>query len=599
MKRFFKIVSILLITLLIASCGQNVVRDDPAPAPTAPEASAEGETAANDDTPANDETAPVEVRESIVLNILDNRVDAPTSSLEDEIGRMIYEELQIELLMIPFTESHFERALMMLAAQDWGNLDIVQTALDHITVSHIEAGVLVNLDEHRHLMPDFFSYHADSIPFWRLLDVENGNLYVWQAGPDQIQMTNPPLDIVTRIDVMEALGWPELDTTDDYIAFLREALEMFPESNGQRSIGMSFFFGDPIGPLISTYLPRHSGFQHFYKTTGFVDVDNDEIIPLITHPYARATAEFFNALWRYGIMDREAWTDSFGEVHAKAEAGVSLSIFFQNWVIHAANEAADARGTPDAHYIVTPIRLQIAADEGRNVRYEIYNMARPDETKGILRQSPHVERIAELINFMSNEEMTRRLGWGIEGVHYTVEGGQLVATPYLFEMVNSPDSHAYFRSLGMHMGYSVLFPVRYLGLLPNGQAAAFGRDPDFNMARITPAQQRFLDAHGYENLLSPWRDNPNFEFIPFDITRYVSASILDPNSEEGRIAARITDYINQQMPIVITSNTIEEFNSNFDDMVQRVLDMGLDQVIALYNEQLQDIDARLEELARR
>src|SRR5690606_15792343 len=104
-------------------------------------------------------------------------------------------------------------------------------------------------------------------------DQADGGLYVWQAGPDQLQMTSPPNDMNMRVDVLEALGWPKLDTTDDYVKVLGDALEKFPTTLGHQSIGMINFYGEALGPLLATYLPRHSGYQHFYKTTGLIDVE--------------------------------------------------------------------------------------------------------------------------------------------------------------------------------------------------------------------------------------------------------------------------------------------------------------------------------------
>lgn len=539
--------------------------------------------------------AQAESLEPVVIKVLGNGLDAVYSSLDDEIGKMIFDKFKMEIQFIPFNESHFEKALMMLAAQNWGDIDIVNTALDDVTLKYVDADVLVNLDDYRDLMPNFYSYESDLIPFWRNFDKKNGNLYVWQSGPDQLQMTQPCLDVVVRVDALEACGWPDLDTTDDYVAFLKEAMEKIPMSNGMPSIGMAFFYGDTVGPLLSTYLPRHSGYQHFYKTTGLVDVDSGEIVPLVSHPYYKATAEFYNELYREGIMDPEAWTDGFAECSAKGDSGVALSINFMNWGVVGWNQKAIERGTPEMQYIVTPIRLQIAKDEGRNTRYELYNSVRPDETCGILKTSPNAERIVQVINYMATEEMTVLNGWGQEGRDYTMNGDQMVPTAKFIETMTGPGASDYLKSVGINT-YSTLFPMRTVGLLPNGQAGRYSNDPAFAMAAATDVQKDAYAKLGWKNNVSGWTDNKNFVFKPFDITNYVVAAVLDPESEEAKTEEKITQYLNAAIPKLITCETKDDFEVKYQEMVDQVNELGLDQVIALYNKQYKELATTLDAL---
>jgi hypothetical protein len=57
--------------------------------------------------------------------------------------------------------------------------------------------------------------------------------------------------------------------------------------------------------------------------------------------------------------------------------------------------------------------------------------------------------------------------------------------------------------------------------------------------------------------------------------------------------------MDQQLPIIITSKTEAAFETKYQAMVDKVAEMGIDEVIALYNEQLKTIDSRIAELAKR
>lgn len=538
--------------------------------------------------------------EPVVIRVLSRLVDSERSSLDDEVGRMIYDALKIEIRFIPFNESNYEKAQMMLAAQNWGDLDMVNTAMNEITSQYIASDAFVNLDDYRDIMPNFYNYCADLIPYWRNFDAEEGNLYVWQNGPDQLQMTQPCLDIVVRTDVLEALGWPDLDTTDDYIEFLKRALEIFPESNGQPSIGMSCFFGDAVGTLVSTYLPRHSGFSDAYKTTCMIDVENQQFIPKISHPYYKETAKFFNTLYQEGILDPEIWTDGFNECQAKMDSGVALSVWFMNWVLPGANTNAVSRGQEDQQYIVMPVRLQIAEDEGRNTRYEIFTSYRADNTMGILKTSPNVERICQLLNFMATPEMALRCGWGQEGREYTVDAdGKLVLTQEFLDILTNTNMNDYLYDAGINFSYSDFLPLRTTGLLKNGQAGVCLADPAYSMSAATERQREAYAALGWANNTSGWSDNKHFKFVPFDLSLFQAAVVLDAESDEGKIEAKITDYLQGAIPKLMSSNSDEEFEAQYAEMCAKCAELGEDRLIAKYNEQYKTSADQIEALKAR
>ena len=542
------------------------------------------------------DVATPEGMEHVTVHMFGFGLDAVRSSLDDSLGRRIFDEIGVEIQFIPVTGGAYEVAMMMLAAQDWGTLDFAP--LWGAVWEHIHAGALVNLDEHRDRLPNFFAYHADTIPYKRIFDRENHGLYFWSAGPDHLQMTLPPLDMVVRTDALEALGWPDLDTTDDYVNFLRDALEAIPESSGMRSIGMVSFWGEGggLGPLLASYLPRHSGLSHPYNVTLLVDPSTQSFIPQISHPYSRATWEFWNTLWREGIMDREIWTDTFADVQAKANSGVPISIHFKNWAVTQANQHAMDRGDYHMQYIVTPIRLSAATT---NRRYEIINMARGDEFTGILRTSPHVDRIIELINLVSTEEFTMLQGFGIEGEDYTWEGNHIVMTPYFIQRATGDGAGDWLNERGFFGGY-VRLPMRWAALLADGiHPARFDRLPSF---RDYTATDRMLEAYramGWANSTYPWTNSPHFQFIPFDISVYQNALLFDPDSEEQITFQRIDDFIISQIPFLINAATVEEFEDLYRDVVDQAYAMGLDWITERANENLIVIQETIEALRGR
>lgn len=515
-------------------------------------------------------------------------INSVISSLDDEVGQEIYEKFGVEIVFIPQGDLD---PTSMLYANDWGELDMVSTYEDAVTKKYIDAGAFINLDDYKDKLTNFYDYHADSISYWRKLDTQNQCLYVWQAGPDQSHMTSAPLDICVRVDVLEALGWPDLETTDDYIAFLKEAKELFPTSySGKNTIPMITYWADYYGPLLSTYLPRHSGMQHFYKMTGLVDVESNSIVSMIDNPYYIATLKFWNQMYVEGLLDPEAFTTTEEVFNEKFLSGVALTANFATWMVPTVNSAMSEAGHEEMQYIVMPIRLSLAEEDGVNWRYEAYTYLCPDETRGILKSCENPELLIEVINYLATEAMTIRTGWGIEGEDYTLdENGLRQPTDSFLETATATSAEEILRARGIGYLYQQVFPMKLYALDANGQANWYSNSTEFLNAIATPVQQKAYEAYGWSTFMSPFVENDEIEFIPCNISDYQVATTFDSSSDYVVMEERLTEYLNRQIPLIVTAADQETFDMLLNDTTQTAYTLGQQEIIEQYNLNLSQI----------
>lgn len=533
---------------------------------------------------SSDELEPITVK--VLMPVAETE-----SSLDTEIGQMIYDEFKVEIQAVAVGGDYRERALTMLAGQNFGDLDLMVVGNNTNASKYIEAGALVNLDDYKDRLPNYYSYCADYIPYLRLFDPEDG-LYLWQAGPD-INAGIPGFDMMVRTDALEALNWPRLDTTSDYVSFLEDALELFPKTGGIDTIGMTIPGDGTLGTRLLSYLPRHGGFQIATPYTILYDVDNEKYVSLPESPYYKETLRFWNELHRKGLLDREAFTTTLGNQVEMMQSGYSICNFFPTWTTNQVNTALKQAGLDDMQYISLPIRLDLSKQEGKK-RYESYTMVRADDLTGILSTAPedHIERIIDVVNFMAREEMTILSGWGKENVHYTVdENGLRVPTDALIELSEQEDGinnlHGRFLSR--------LFPTRDAAITSNGQDSRVEFSAQFGDRATTPRQRQVLDAYGWDNFLSPFKESEYFDFEWYDITLATSASILDPNSDLGFKSDACTQLLDELYPLVVIAETEEEFEVRYADMVRQIKRAGVDDVVtylnAQYRQQAQEIES--------
>jgi hypothetical protein len=85
-------------------------------------------------------------------------------------------------------------------------------------------------------------------------------------------------------------------------------------------------------------------------------------------------------------------------------------------------------------------------------------------------------------------------------------------------------------------------------------------------------------------MTSGWTDNPHFDFVPFDITKYTAPmSSFAPDSDESVAIIKIDEYICSQLPFRINAPNEDEFERLYAEVVSAVYGMGIEGLLAECN----------------
>jgi len=529
-------------------------------------------------------------RPPITIKMFGGGIVEPKKSTDDEVGQLIKEKFNVEFEFIPLNENAGEKAMLMLATNDFGGLDIIQLGREQYIKAFIEAGALKPLDEAiDKYAPNLKKISADILPYWSQYDSKEGKTYIWQMGPDKMAYFQEPFDVLVRSDVLEATGWPELDTTDDWLAFLKEAMDKFPTTDGKNSIGQAFFWGNPGYVKFATYLVRHSGYMHAYKSTVMVDPEEEKFVNLMAHPVTKEALKFYQNMYREGFMDKEAFTDKSEELEKKLQSGVALTVHFSRWSVANANKKLTEAGHPERHYVVMPIRLTSAKTQNKP-RYELINSLRGDETRGILKSSKApTERIVELLDWACTEEAAIRMGWGVQGRDYVIENGKRVVTQEFIELTKNTEE---FSKTGIN-GYNGFLPARYLDVDSNGQARRYQTDVGYQKLSASETQKKVWNQYGWNFSIDAWFKNKNFNMILFDVSKYIASCSMPLNSDELRIEEKITQLCETNIPKMIIAKTDSEFENIYNETISQIEKLGVQKTIDLANEQLKEFEKKI------
>ena len=580
MYRLSIIALCVIITVMLAGCGgqggggANTTAAATAAAETTTAAAATTTTTA---AKAETTTEAKAEKEQYNIKILRGATDFTFSDLT-EVGKVIKDKFNIVFEFIPYTGDMREKQNLMLASGDYNEIQYMQR--DDIVTSYIGAGALLDLEQFKDIMPNFWArYGEKQIPYWRL--VGKGKLYKWETSvPRYGDMDIETNDLHVRIDVLEKYGWPNPVSTSQWIELLQKAVKDFPETDGQPTVGVTACLGEPWGlqgtmPILyeksDTYLPlSNEGYTYNIKTGQFEDYFQNK--------YVKESFQFFNRLYREGLLDEECFTDKNDRTIEKAKAGIPLSI----WYTGPGNNNAIPL---ERQYLNMPVQSDTMVAEGqkRLIRKET---TRNFDSYGITKNAVHPERIAELVDWAMSDEGQITLRSGVEGIHWERDStGKRV-------MTESRKKAAIERDPKWNLTQG-LNTYNYLGSF--NIKAADGQFPDlFSHAEIndefglTERQKEALRGLGWKNSKSWYISN-----MEYGETGLAGAIYVDSTTDLGKIHQQMTEVRLKWSAKMIMAKDDAEFENIYKQAMEEYDKLNHKSVIDEYNRLLAEAMAQL------
>ncbi len=508
-----------------------------------------------------------------------------TMSDESTIGKVIKDKFNIVFEFIPYAGDWAEKQNLMLASGDY--LELMSVEWDDNVKKYINAGAVLPLDDLiEEYGPDFKDRYKDIMPIWRAVS-DDGKLYKFESGTFNDMGKGPGLDMLVRTDILEAFGWPELKTDEEYLDFVAKALAKFPETNGNKTIGMVAPLAESWGIAALPYILFSKGKYTEYagNKVGIWDNEKGKYTDYVKNPYSKQSVYFFNKAYRLGVLDRECFTTYCAQVDEKLNVGRPVTAFYQTWTRDSANANLKEQGHPEMQYITMPIMLQEQWDnKDKRMIGVLPNNA--FNSKLITKNAKHPERIMQLINWVATEEGQITLGWGIEGVHYKIVDGLRVLTDdFLAKYLEDPKI----------LGIEGLEQFHFLGVTlavdSNKQPYTMRYSQSF---RNATTDQRLFEAYenlGWESESDPWKGRYlEPERIDVGLIQN-SANIPQDYPDEQRLEERITQLRVDYTAKLITAESDEEFEAIWDEFIKKHDALGPQKILDIYNKNMEKAKA--------
>lgn len=360
---------------------------------------------------------------------------------------------------------------------------------------------------------------------------EDGNFYtLYTHFRDDEYWADPTLpvsygeaDIMFRDDVMQAIGNPPLETTDDFYNALVACKEKFPDytpylrpatnANGEALqcwTGLDFRFSD-------------------FK----VDDSGKLSMPIRDREKVEDYLAFENRLIREGLMSVEGMTYDFEKQKQAVLAGKVFSIASQAYDVDLYNSALSQAGS-DLRYTA----LDKPFSHNGQIQY-----APVDANPGfaglyITTACKEPARLMRLMEFMFSPEGDRLTQWGVEGLDYTLNADGLPVINQDIEWKERGDNVWYF-------GASFMTEIE---------------------KALVPAEPEFAQAGK----------------LMYDFRKYWSADVLLskcaplPETPESEIKTAVKTLWENNKDTIVTAKTEEEFKTRLDSFYKDLERLELD-----------------------
>lgn len=567
MSSRFRNVAVLLLavflTVLVIGCsGSNTAAPEPENSGTPSSGTTTG-------TPAPS----VEDKSPITLTMFSSAVNNNYEKMESPVGKKITEETGVTLkIEYPIDNDNSKQKLALMAASgDYPDLVFVNTDANIM----VSAGAFIDLtpliEEHG---PNIKKLYGDYLKRHRWSKDDPSIYFLGSYGVDE-QSLLPVISFNLQHAVVKELGYPKLETLQDYENAIKAYIEKHPTIDGQPTIGLSLL-------ATTNYFATTIGGMAAQATGGvddgdwYVDPKTQKATYLRTRPEEREYFRWLNHMNDIGLLDPESMVQNNDQYLAKIASGRVLALTDGWWHYAQAEQALRQAGKEDRNYGMYPITLNkdIVNHVFQNPGYS------PGSGIGITTSAKDPVRAIKFLDWMASEEAQILNNWGIEGVNYNIADGKRVIPQD--EMDNRRNDPEYAKKTGIGV-YGFPFPQYGNGVLDStGQTYTIASKQSI----IDNTSETAKDILSHYNA-EMWMDlYPSAEDLPVrPWGKAWQINYPEQDSEANVIAQQLSDIVFKKVPEAILAKP-ENFDKVWDDFMAELENAGVHKLEELFNQLL-------------
>ena len=441
----------------------------------------------------------------------------------------------------PSYENYIERLNLVMMQEELPDVIMGMSATDMF--EYAQAGVIVPLTDYIQdgKMPNYKKWLDSHEGLEKSTTSADGEIYYLTAFKETYSGNTP---YIVRTDWLDQLGMDRPVTIEDWENYWAAVKTTDLNGNGKND-------EQPF----SDYGLEH--LRNFCTAWGVVDdfysdpTDGGKVHYGPIEDRYKEAVTWMNEMWNKGYIDPEIITLDESSFNAKIAQNTVASFRGTLGGMMATPNSTMTESVPDFHLAATEPPL---GEAGVQVHTNIDSMGGDTTMAVITTACEDVDRVVEWFDYMYSDEGIILMNMGIEGETYTMVDGEPVYTDYV---MNNPD--------GLSAKYAVGTFTIMQGFGPSVMS-------DANINSVDDASV----VEAKENYINPFLE---------ESSKYILPGTLGFTSEQNEIKttkmADIETYVDEMIMNFITGR---ESLDNWDTYVSKVKEMGIDDVIGVYQD---------------
>lgn len=481
---------------------------------------------------------------------------------DDEVAKKITELTGVTLKITHPVAGDEQAIPLMLASGDYP--DLIYAKGD--TSKLVDSGAIIKLDDYIEKQGDNLKeLYGDQLKRLKY-SAEDPSIYTVGAYGVHIEVFDPNGTMQIQHAVLKELGYPQINTLQDYKKAIKDYMAKYPEINGQKTIGMTLMASDwrwlttcgNVAGMVAG-IPDDGQFK--------IDDETQKATYKFQLPEVKEYFRWLNNMNAEGLLDPESFTQKEDAYRAKIAQGNVLGLSDAKWDYDSSVKTLVSAGMDERTFAPLSVTL---GDDYKDQTMKDYGYS-GGHGIAISSTSENKDRAFQFLDWMASDEAQVLVNWGIEGKHYTVENGKRVLLPEIAQQRNTDKNFKKTVGIG---AYIYPFPQRGDGVMDStgnpytmntldiytsnynkGEKetiAGYGKESFVDF--FTPAEELGQSKHG-----QAWQYN-----IPSD-------------SDMAIIQKKADDYTTKAITQAILGSEAD-FDSAWDKIQQNLKDMDIEKL---------------------
>lgn len=383
-------------------------------------------------------------------------------NFESPVAKEITKKTGIKLKMEYAGKDAQQRIALMIASGEYPDFVFAKEN----QVKFIEAGAFIRLDDllekYGSNLKKLYGKYFNKLRY----SLKDRSIYYLGSYGVSGEKWKPQNGFELQHAVVKEMNFPEMRTLKDLEEALVKYKKLYPEIDGQPTIGLSLL---AEGWKFSISVTNPAVFATGGPDDGewYVDPKTLKAIYHYTRPAEKEYFRWLNHLNDTGLLDPESFVQTSDQYIDKIASGRVLALIDSDYDYSRGEDLLSQKKKFERMYGMYPLTL---SRKYKNAEFQSGGYS-GNWGIGITTSCKDPVKAMKFFNWIASEEGQITINWGVEGQHYTIENGLRVVKGDPLAMRSDPE---FFKKSGISV-YTHPFPLYGVGVKDShGQYFSYG-----------------------------------------------------------------------------------------------------------------------------